>query len=63
LHLHSSGDKCPGQNAGCNVAVPCSADPTKQSCDKDHDTDLKKGIMVAESAMRVINANISGNCT
>jgi hypothetical protein len=58
-----SGDKCPDKYAGCNVAVPCSQDLTKQSPDMDHSSDLKKGIMVAESAIRVINANISGNCT
>ncbi|XP_078163615.1 uncharacterized protein LOC144558639 [Carex rostrata] len=49
-------DKCPENHAGCTIAVPCLPGLTNQSCG----TDLKKGMMVAESAMRASNANTSG---
>lgn len=54
-----AGDKCPENHAGCTIAVPCLPGLTNQSCG----TDFKKGMMVAESAMRASNANTSGNCT
>ncbi|KAJ3707055.1 hypothetical protein LUZ61_010760 [Rhynchospora tenuis] len=53
-------DKCPVKSASCAPAVACSTGLTKQSSNDDHSMDLKKGMMAAESAMRAINANISG---
>ncbi|KAJ1702845.1 hypothetical protein LUZ63_002624 [Rhynchospora breviuscula] len=53
-------DKCPVKCASYTPAMECSTSLTKQSSNVDHSMDFKKGMLAAESAMRVINANISG---